>query len=45
MVAPAIMTVNVAGYVLAVAAARVLDPGGYGELNALLGALPILQYQ
>jgi O-antigen/teichoic acid export membrane protein len=41
MVAPAIMTVNVAGYVLAVAAARVLDPGGYGELNALLGALLI----
>jgi O-antigen/teichoic acid export membrane protein len=41
MVAPAIMTVNVAGYVLAVAAARALDPAGYGELNALLGALLI----
>lgn len=37
LVAPALVVVNVVGYVLAVAASRALDPAGYGELGALLG--------
>ncbi len=41
LVTPAIMTVNLAGYLLAVAAARALDAASFGELNALLGALLI----
>ena len=39
LVAPALMLVNVVGYVLAVAGSRALDPDGYGQLTALLGVL------
>ena len=39
LVAPALMLVNVVGYVLAVAGSRALDQDGYGQLTALLGVL------
>ena len=42
LVAPALTLVNVVGYAVTVAAARVLDKPGYGELNAYLGALLVL---
>jgi O-antigen/teichoic acid export membrane protein len=42
LVAPALTLVNVVGYVLTVAAARVFDRSTYGELNALLGVLLVL---
>ncbi|MCW2599005.1 MAG: hypothetical protein JWM02_834 [Frankiales bacterium] len=42
LVAPALTLVNVVGYVVTVAAARVLDKDGYGELNAFLGALLVV---
>lgn len=39
LVAPALTLLNAAGYVLAVAASRVLDPAAYGALTSLLGVL------
>ena len=41
LVAPALALVNLVGYLLAVVASQALDQDGYGELNALLGALLI----
>lgn len=41
VVAVAVMLLNLAGYALALVAARALDPSSFGELNALLGALLI----
>ena len=41
LVAPALALVNLVGYLLAVVASKALDQDGYGELNALLGALLI----
>jgi O-antigen/teichoic acid export membrane protein len=42
LVAPALTLVNIVGYILTVAAARVFDKSTYGELNALLGVLLVL---
>lgn len=39
LVAPALTLLNLAGYVLAVVASRVLSPGDYGALTSLLGVL------
>ena len=41
LIAPALALVNLVGYLLAVVASKALDQDGYGELNALLGALLI----
>ncbi len=42
VVVPALTLVNAIGYVLTVTAARALDQGAYGELNALLGVLLVV---
>ncbi len=39
LVAPALTLLNLSGYVLAVAASRVLEPAAYGALTSLLGVL------
>lgn len=39
VVAPAVLLLNLSGYLLALVAARSLAPAAFGELNALLGVL------